>query len=225
MRYIVRPQNGQDHGEIISRISAAFLGTPYRGGTLIGGPGAEEALVANFNFVDCTTLIEYVEALSRSHNRDMFLRNLVHTRYADDKVSYANRRHFFSDWFTRRPRIAHDVTAEISPDHVTIDRELNYLPNGKPYVPDIGFSPHKLTYIPAAAINERVLRHLRTGDYVGVYSLTEQEDVSHVGIVVRHDGRVWFRNASSRREIRKVIDSPFLNYMRQKPGMIVIRTE
>ncbi|UYH51444.1 DUF1460 domain-containing protein [Candidatus Kirkpatrickella diaphorinae] len=224
IRNIVRPQKGQDHGEIISRVSAAFLGTPYRGDTLIGGPGVKEALVADFSFVDCTTLIEYVEALSHSDDRETFLQNLAHMRYADNKVSYISRRHFFSDWFTRRPRIARDVTAEISPDHVTIVRDLNRLPDGKAYVPGIGFSARKLTYIPAAAINKRVLHHLRTGDYVGVYSLTEQEDVSHVGIVARHDGRVWFRNASSRRENRKVIDSPFLDYMRQKPGMIVIRT-
>lgn len=224
-RTIIRPQKGQDHGEIISRVSAAFLGTAYRGGTHMRGPDVKEALVADFSLVDCTTLIEYVEALSRSRDRDTFLRNLVHIRYADDRVAYTSRRHFFSDWFAKRPRIARDVTAEISPDHVTIEKDLNRLPNGNPFVPGIGFSPRKLTYIPAAAINENVLHHLRTGDYVGVYSLTGQEDVSHVGIVVRHDGHVWFRNASSLSANEKVIDSPFLDYIRLKPGMIVIRTE
>ncbi|WP_394818534.1 N-acetylmuramoyl-L-alanine amidase-like domain-containing protein [Sorlinia euscelidii] len=224
-RTFVRPRKGQDHGEIINRVSAAFLGTAYRGGTLIGGPDVKEALVVNFSFVDCTTLIEYVEALSRSHDRETFLRNLVHIRYANDKVTYTSRRHFFSDWYSRQPRIARDVTAEISPDYVTVEKDLNRLPNGEPDLPGIGFTPRKLTYIPAAAINENVLHHLRTGDYVGIYSFGEQEDVSHVGIVVRHDGRVWFRNASSLPENEKVIDSPFLDYIRFKPGMIVIRAE
>ncbi|EBE4966290.1 DUF1460 domain-containing protein, partial [Salmonella enterica] len=50
-------------------------------------------------------------------------------------------------------------------------------------------------------------------------------DVSHVGIVVRHDGQVWFRNASSLAANRKVVDSPFLEYMRAKPGIVVLRAE
>jgi hypothetical protein len=47
----------------------------------------------------------------------------------------------------------------------------------------------------------------------------------HVGIVVRHDGQVWFRNASSLAANRKVVDSPFLEYMRAKPGIVVLRVE
>ncbi|WP_312546493.1 N-acetylmuramoyl-L-alanine amidase-like domain-containing protein, partial [Pantoea eucalypti] len=48
-------------------------------------------------------------------------------------------------------------------------------------------------------------------------------DVSHVGIAVWHDGRLWFRNASSLAAHRKVVDTPFREYMRSKPGIIVLR--
>lgn len=70
-----------------------------------------------------------------------------------------------------------------------------------------------------------MLGRLNTGDYVGVYSLNEGLDVSHVGIVVRYDGRVWYRNASSLSANKKVVDTPFLEYMRQKPGIVVLRSE
>ncbi len=51
----VIPYKGENHGEVISRVSSAFLGTPYQADTLIGGPGIPEVLVANFNGVDCFT--------------------------------------------------------------------------------------------------------------------------------------------------------------------------
>jgi len=70
-----------------------------------------------------------------------------------------------------------------------------------------------------------MLDQMKNEDYVGVYSPLEGLDVSHVGIVVCHDGQVWFRNASSLAASRKVVDSPFLEYMRAKPGMVVLRAE
>lgn len=51
----VIPYKGENHGEVISRVSSAFLGTPYQADTLIGGLGIPEVLVANFNGVDCFT--------------------------------------------------------------------------------------------------------------------------------------------------------------------------
>lgn len=68
----VIPYKGENHGEVISRVSSAFLGTPYQADTLIGGPGTPEVLVANFNGVDCFTLADYVEALARSDNQNRF---------------------------------------------------------------------------------------------------------------------------------------------------------
>jgi len=66
---------------------------------------------------------------------------------------------------------------------------------------------------------------LKNGDYIGVYSPVEGLDVSHMGIVIRHDGKVWFRNASSLAINIKVVDASFLEYMRPKPGIVVLRSE
>ncbi len=215
---------GESHGEVISRVSSAFLGTPYQADTLIGGPAIPEALVANFNGVDCFTLADYVEALSRSRNQNTFLPNLARIRYIEGKVDYRSRRHFFSDWFANTPRNARDVTAEISPDYAVAEKQLNRKPDGGEYIPGLGIHPRKIHYIPGSAINKQVLSRLQNGDYVGVYSPLDGLDVSHVGIVVRHDGQVWFRNASSLAANKKVVDTPFMEYMRSKPGIVVLRT-
>jgi len=217
------PDVDQTQGERISRISATFLGTPYEADTLIGSPDTPETLVINFNGVDCYTLLDYVQALSRSHDRASFEANLIRTRYVDDKVSYLNRRHFFSDWFADNPRNADDVTRTLSPDAVTVVKQLNRQTNGTELVPGLGVISRRITYIPAWAITPQVLKQIQTGDYVGVYATPHTLDVTHVGIAVRHDGQLWFRNASSLSVNRKVVDAPFREYMRSKPGMIVLR--
>lgn len=221
----VIPYKDENHGEVIGRVSSAFLGTPYQANTLIGGSGTPEALVANFIGVDCFTLADYVEALARSINQKSFLHNLARIRYTAGNVDYLSRRHFFSDWFGTAPRNARDVTPDISPDYVAVDKQLNRKSDGSKYIPGLGIHPRKINFIPGKAINQQLISHLKNGDFIGVYSPFDGLDVSHVGIVVRHDGQVWFRNASSLAANRKVVDSPFMEYMRSKPGIVVLRAE
>lgn len=127
------------------------------------GPASPKVLVANFNGVDCFTLADYVEALARSDNQKSFLHNLARTRYAAGKVAYLSRRHFFSDWFAAAPRNARDVTPDISPDYVVVDKQLNHKPDGGEYIPGLGIHPRKINYIPGRAINQQVMNHLKTG--------------------------------------------------------------
>ncbi|MGG1905393.1 DUF1460 domain-containing protein [Enterobacter ludwigii] len=221
----VLPNAKANQGDLISLVSSTFLQTPYQGETLIGSQSTPEQLVVNLRGVDCFTLLDYVQALTKSDTRKGFLRQLVKTRYVDGKVSYLARRHFLSDWFATVPRNARDVTPDISPDYAVADKQLNRKPDGGEYIPGLGIHPRKINYIHGNAISQLVLDRLKTGDYVGVYSPLEGLDVSHVGIVIRHDEQVWFRNASSLAANRKVVDSPFLEYMRAKPGIVVLRAE
>ncbi|ECC3874899.1 DUF1460 domain-containing protein, partial [Salmonella enterica] len=169
IRSDVIPSSGENHGEVISRVSSAFLGTPYQADTLIGGPDTPESLVVNFNGVDCFTLADYVEALTRSHDQKSFLHNLTEVRYTGGNVDYLSRRHFFSDWFATTPRNARDVTPDISPDYATADKQLNRKPDGGEYIPGLGIHSRKINYIPGKAISQQVLDQMRNGDYVGVY--------------------------------------------------------
>ncbi|MFB3306640.1 DUF1460 domain-containing protein [Pseudomonas sp. AMR01] len=225
IRSDVIPLAGERHGEIISRVSSNFLGVPYRADTLIGGSGVPEALVANFNGLDCFTLVDYVEALSRSRDQKDFMHSLAKVRYTGNKVDYLSRRHFFSDWFANAPYNAKDITPLVSADYKVIEKQLNRKPDGGQYITGLGFHTRKIQFIPGSAINEKILDRLKNGDYVGIYSPLEGLDVSHVGIVIRHDGQVWFRNASSLAVNRKVVDVPFLKYVRPKPGIVVLRSE
>ncbi|HBV90730.1 MAG TPA: DUF1460 domain-containing protein [Pantoea sp.] len=219
----IPPASEQPQGERISQISAAFLGTPYQADTLIGSPDTPEALVINFNGVDCFTLLDYVQALSRSHDRASFEASLIRTRYAGGEVSYLQRRHFFTDWSAVSPRNADDVTGTLSPNAVTVVKQLNRQASGKERLPGLGVIPRRITYIPARAITPKVLKQIQTGDYIGVYTPAQGLDVSHAGIAVRHDGKWWFRNASSLAANRKVVDVPFREYMQSKSGIIVLR--
>lgn len=222
---VVLPSAGERHGDVIGHLSSAFLDTPYQAETLIGGADTPEALVANFNGVDCFTLLDYVEALSRSHDQTSFLNRLVQTRYINNDVAYLSRRHFFSDWFATSSPNARDITAEISQESVLTEKQLNRKPNGEEYIPGLGITPRQINYIPGNAINQQVLDNLKTGDYVGVYTQLEGLDVTHVGVVIRHDGQVWFRNASSLSANQKVVDTPLMEYAHAKPGIIVLRAE
>lgn len=221
----VLPYAGEPHGKTLTRVSAAFLGTRYQASTLIGSPREPEELVANFAGVDCFTYVDYVEALSRSRDRQSFLQNLARIRYVDGRVGYLSRRHFFSDWFATAPRNALDITQRLSPHYRTVQKQLNQRPGGGEFIPGLGIRPRSINYIPGSAIDAAVVEKLQEGDYVGIYSPLAGLDVTHVGIVVRHDGQLWFRDASSLAAERKVMDSPFLAYVRQKPGIVVLRSE
>lgn len=221
----VIPERKGAHGTLVESVSAAFLGTPYKANTLIGSSDTNEVLVADFNGVDCFTLIDYVEALTRAKDQEMFLKNLVATRYAHGKVEYFSRKHFFTDWFALAPYNATDVTRSISPDFVSVRKNLNQKADGGEYIPGLGVMPREINYIPGKSINSALLDNLKTGDYVGVYSKLAGLDVSHTGIVIKADGKVWFRNASSLARNMKVVDSPFMEYMMPKPGFIVLRAK
>ena len=145
IRTDVIPSSGENYGDVISRVSSAFLGTPYQADTLIGGPGTPEALVVNFNGVDCFVLADYVEALTRSHDQKSFLHNLAEVRYTGGNVDYLSRQHFFSYWFATTPRNARDVTPDISSDYDTADKQLNHKLDGGVH-PGLVIHPRKIRH-------------------------------------------------------------------------------
>jgi hypothetical protein len=48
-------------------------------------------------------------------------------------------------------------------------------------------------------------------------------DVSHVGIVIRDERRLYLRHASSQETTGKVIDQDLKGYITDKPGILVFR--
>ncbi|WP_024679139.1 DUF1460 domain-containing protein [Pseudomonas syringae] len=215
-----------DKGQLIDLVSGAFLGTPYRSNMLVGTENVPEQLVIDFRGLDCFAYLDYVEALRRSTSQQDFVRNLVQVRYKGGDVDFLNRKHFFTDWAygTTHP-VADDITAQISPGAVSVRKRLNERAKGKVYLPGLPVVERSMTYIPSRLVDSQVVSHLRTGDYIGIYTPLPGLDVTHVGFFIMTDKGPVLRNASSRKENRKVMDLPFLDYVSEKPGIVVFRAK
>ncbi|WP_330252692.1 DUF1460 domain-containing protein [Nocardia sp. NBC_00565] len=212
-------------GELIELLSGRFLGTPYGADMLVGSANQPEQLVIDLRRVDCFTYLDYVEALSRSTDRDQFVANLIETRYTDGRVDFRQRKHFFSDWSHTGRIAATDITALLSPAAVTVTKHLNAKADGGQYLPGLPVVDRDITYLPSAAVDDTVIAQLRTGDYIGAYTDQPGLDVTHVGIFVMTPNGPVFRNASSLATNNKVVDSPFTDYVRSTPGITVLRPQ
>ncbi|MBU9163752.1 DUF1460 domain-containing protein [Burkholderia multivorans] len=212
-----------DAGQAIDRMSRALLGTPYRDGTLIGSPTVPEQLVVDLQGVDCFTFADYVEALRKSTTRMAFMLNLIDTRYVDGEVTYLRRKHFFTDWAYRPFRNVDDITARVSPRAVTVEKTLNRNSRGGSYVTGLPEMNRAISFIPAGFVDAYVVSQLKTGDFIGIYATADGLDVTHVGIFVATDRGPMLRNASSLDKNRKVVDSPFAEYVAKTPGIVVLR--
>ncbi|MDQ8935201.1 DUF1460 domain-containing protein [Acinetobacter rudis] len=219
----VKPNTHLNSGDLIDRVSAPFLGTPYLANTLVGGPDQQEILVINLDAVDCFTYLDYVVALTKSHDESSFEHALINVRYKNSDVTYYNRKHFFTDWYASSPQNAVDITSTLSSDAITVEKVLNQKEDGSEYIKGLGAIPRTITYIPGQAIHQQLLDNLRNGDLIGIYSPISGLDVSHTGIVIKKNRQVFYRNASSLAKNNQVVDTPFLEYMNSKPGIVVLR--
>ncbi|WP_339070560.1 DUF1460 domain-containing protein [Pseudomonas idahonensis] len=221
----VRQQAGaQSTGQLSEEISRAFMHTPYAANMLQGSATLAEKLVVDFRGLDCFTYLDYVEALRKSTDQDSFIKNLIQTRYTGDGVHYADRRHFFTDWAHAGQPLTEDLTAQLSADAVTVTKHLNQKANGDLYLPGLPLVDRDITYIPSTSIDEQVLSRLQTGDYIGIYTHLAGLDVTHTGLFINTANGPVLRNASSKKMQREVMDSPFMEYVQNIPGIVVLRT-
>ncbi|WP_199181256.1 DUF1460 domain-containing protein [Chromobacterium alticapitis] len=217
-------RSGEDPAsQRIKTFSSLFLGNPYVGNRLIGSNHADEKLVVDFGKLDCFTYLDYVESLRRASSVHEFIENVTRTRYVDGKVSYLSRKHFFSDWVSAKPRYVKDVTQSISRHAVTVSKRLNQKEDGSPYIPGLQAKLRNISYIPGDKIDSNTLSKLKEGDYIGIYAQAPGLDVTHTGIFIRQADGPMLRNASSLSRNMKVVDSPFLDYVKKRPGIVVYR--
>lgn len=209
--------------EAIAQLSSRFLGTPYGANMLIGSASQPEQLVIDFRRVDCFTYLDYVEALSRSTNRADFVQNLVATRYADGRVEFPRRKHFFTDWAAVNRVAATDITRTLTPAAVTVTKHLNAKADGGNYLPGVAVVDRDIAYIPSGSFDNAVITGLHTGDYLGAYTPDAGLDVSHVGIFLSTPNGPMFRNASSLAANDQVVDTPLTQYLTTVPGLVVLR--
>ncbi|WP_375651880.1 DUF1460 domain-containing protein [Bartonella sp. LB28NMGDW] len=215
--------NYQEKETLIDFLSEAFLGTPYQANMLHGSEKTPEKLIIDFRGLDCFTYLDYVEALRKSTSQTEFINNVIKTRYINGNIHFLNRKHFFTDWAYREYKLATDITAEISPHAVKIEKYLNKKADGENYLPGLPVVKRTITYIPSNFINEEVVGRLQSGDFIGINTKLAGLDVTHVGFFIMTDKGPMLRNASSRKENEKVVDSPFMDYVAKTPGIIVLR--
>ena len=214
-----------DPGKRIAAISEYFLGTAYQESTLTGDVRSPEELVVNLSGVDCFTFLDYVEAMRVSGSFAGFLACLKRVRYRGGMVSFRTRNHFFTDWTVHNPSFVMDVTAEIGKQRVrNVHKMLNLKKDGSFLLEGIEPKSRTITYIPADSLDETMAARLSTGDYAGIYTEREGLDVSHVGIIIRKQGALFLRHASSVPDERAVIDQDLREYMKGRPGLIVLRS-
>lgn len=211
--------------EKVKAITQSLMGTPYNKHTLNGAQSSVEALIINLKAMDCMTFIEYTEAFKRSENYAQFISNLTHIRYVDQEVSFANRRHFFSDWLQGADAPVLDITTQISPHSVSVNKALNLKNNGNLLIAGLPIKQRVISYIPIKYVDDNLIKRLKTGDYIGIYAKDNGLDVSHVGIIIRDGDKVIFRNASSLKANLKVSDIELWRYLKGKTGIIVFRTK
>jgi hypothetical protein len=213
-------------GGRIGFLTKQFLGVPYQSGTLTGSDTVPEQFVVNLSAVDCFTLLDYLEAMQRSATCAEFLDVLRCVRYRNCAVEYCMRHHFFSDWSLFQQDRIDDVTAQIGGDcSVSAAKRLNLRADGTCWIPGIPPFKREITFIPSGSLNARVLAGLRTGDYAGIYTDLAGLDVTHVGVIVKGPFITYLRHASSAPGKMRVIDDDLVEYLANKPGLIVYRAK
>jgi len=223
-RILTESSRIHDVGERVDFLSRHFLDMTYAESTLIGDMNTPETFVINLEGVDCLTFIEYIEALRLSGSFEDFKENLKKVRYKSGEVAFENRNHFFTDWVEFNANFIDDVTEEIASEKTRRGQKLlNEKEDKTFFVQGIKPEMREIRYIPSELVDEDFLNRLRTGDYIGIYSHLKGLDVSHVGILIRDNEKVILRHASSASKNRKVIDEDFMEYITDKPGIIVLR--
>jgi hypothetical protein len=211
-------------GKRIYSISTHFLDMTYAESTLIGDMNTPEAFVINFEGIDCFTFIEYIEAMRLSNSFKDFIENLKKVRYKSGDIIFENRNHFFTDWIEFNANFIEDVSEKIAPEKaIKVQKMLNEKEDKTFFIPGINPVMREFKYISSEHVDEAVLNRLRKGDYIGIYSHLKGLDISHVGIIAKCMEEILLRHASSAAKNRKVIDENFMEYISEKPGIIVFR--
>jgi len=220
-------QRNQSNPKKIKAISKLFLNSSYVKNRLIGSGVEKERFVADFRALDCFTFLDYVESLRKSYDFSYdFSDNLIKTRYKNSTVDFLLRKHFFSDWTyedDNGDRNAEDITEYLTEHTNTIQKELNQKADGGTYIAGLPIVSRKISYIPGDSIDDSVVNNLENGDYIGIYTNIAGLDVTHTGIFIRGKNGPVYRNASSLSNNMKVVDTPFLEYVQGKPGIVVYR--
>ena len=200
--------------ELMIKVGAFFIDTPYVAHTL---ETDKEQLIINLRELDCTTFAENCLAISRTiksgkSSSEQFATELQKIRYHDGEINgYTSRIHYFSDWIFEKDQrgIIESISKEIA--EIPYSNQVSFmsthpesyaqLKNNSEQVKVIAgqekiISERAYYYIPEDKIAEFEDK-LQNGDIVGITTKIKGIGISHVGILIRKDGRIHLMHASS----------------------------
>lgn len=230
---------------LMVKVGMYFKETPYVASTLETEDESEK-LVVNLREMDCTTFAENCLAISRTiksanPNFEKFASELQNIRYRNGEINgYTSRVHYFSDWIyeNNKNNLVEDVSQEIA--HTAYRKSINFMsthPASYRQLKDSSeliqiiaeqeklISGREMYFIPEEKLAE-VESNLNDGDIVGITTSVNGLDISHVGILVRRNGRIHLMHASSALEKVVVSENTLEDYLlksKSSTGIMVAR--
>lgn len=229
--------------ELVVAAGKYFIKAPYAAHTLETEP---EQLVINLRGFDCTTYAENCLAIARTVKSgnltfDTFSVELAKVRYRNNQINgYPSRLHYFSDWIYENDKkgIIRHVSGEIS--CILFPLELDFMSTHPDSYKQLKTNRHfssliakketeindrTMCFIPKNKVTE-IEHKLKEGDIIGISTSIKGLDISHVGILVKKNGRIHLLHASSK--VEKVIVSEntledYLNKQKSATGILVVR--
>lgn len=236
-------QTSREYGDWDTRLeiySRRALNTPYRWFPLGEGPQGkyDRGPLVDFAHVDCLTFCEQVLALTLADNySDMFAR-LQRLRYRAGEIDIRRRNHFMlADWLPNNAWLVENITATLGHELCaamtkTINRVEILQKKGLPAQELTAIPPPQaltIQYIPEVNL-PAIKAKLRGGEIAVVIQSRPGIFAAHLGFILRdRTGRVFFRNASARRGVKKVVDENFddlVTFLKRNPswvGMVFLR--
>ncbi len=224
------PESEESTAQLIVLAGKHFLGTSYVAATL---EGETEQLVVNLREMDCTTFAEYCLAIARTVKSatpgfETFAAELRNIRYRGGRIDgYTSRLHYFSDWIWDN---AQKKVVEIDSGQICSEifsREIDFMSTHPDSYQQLKMNPElvdqikkieasirsrKMYYIPKGKVHEAE-EQLKPGDIVGITTSITGLDMSHVGILVRQNGRIHLLHASSSAKKVVVSDQTLEDYL------------
>lgn len=233
------------------RAARAMVGTPYINYTLEVDDRIESPVV-NLTGMDCWTYYENALAFARMlrykpapYTPQDMLHMVEIERYRGGVCTggYLSRMHQLEEvfWDNERRGFAKNITPRL-PGAVRLRREIHemtvqwksyrYLRNNPSLLPEMGRIEARVSNLPVWHIPKRNVRaiegYLQDGDVCAITCNDSSSYTSHVGLIVKLQGRAYFTHATSDRDKGRmtIIDRPITDYLNQgskHAGIVILR--
>lgn len=229
--------------ELVVATGMQFLNTPYVAHTL---ESEKEELIINLRELDCTTFAENCLAIARTIKNgqptfENFTNQLQQLRYRHGKIAeYPSRLHYFSDWIYENAQngAIKDVSKQVcnTPFPLQVDfmsthpdsyKQLkhNNLRIEEMKTIEAAISQRTMYYVPVDKVEE-VEDQLKNGDIIGITTSVKGLDMTHVGILIKVNGRIHLMHASSKLMKVVISEEPLSEYLKSgksNTGIMVVR--